>query len=123
MDLPNIFKKIINDPSTSWVLFKNGTCIMLLNPQKDLQAQALKIIKEHGSVTAGTPTGDFEVTKVPEIDGWIVTGDFLGIMIYVSNQEAKGKDDFEIGLIGRTKRELDGKELEVVYVENKRKSR
>ena len=43
--------------------------------------------------------------------------------MYVSSEEADNKkSDFEIGMIGRTKRELDAKELEVVHVEDKRKS-
>jgi hypothetical protein len=121
MDLVNIYKKVITDPSMSWVLFKHGTCVMLLNPEKDIQTQAIKILKEHGSVVAGTPSGDFEVTKIPEIKGWIVTGDYPGIMVYVSMVEGKKKKDFEIGMIGRTKRELDAKELEVLHIEDKGK--
>ena len=64
MDLLSVYKKIIIDSSMNWVLFKNGTCVMLLKPEKDIQAQAIKILKEHGSVVAGTPSGDFEVTKI-----------------------------------------------------------
>lgn len=121
MDLIHIYKKIVTDNSMCWVLFKNGTCVMLLRSEEDVRAQAINILKGHGSVTAGTPSGDFEVTKIPEIDGWVVTGDYPGIMIYVSEEEVNNKNDFEIGLIGRTKRELDGKGLEVMYVEDKGK--
>lgn len=122
MDLINIYKKIITDPSMSWVLFKHGTCVMLLNPAKDLQSQAVRILKEHGQVIAGTPSGDFEVTKIPEINGWVVTGDCPGVMMFVSEKETGGKrSDFDIGMIGRSKREHDSKELEVVHVEDKRK--
>lgn len=123
MDSVNIYKKIIIDPLMNWVLFKNGTCVMLMNPEKDIQEQAIKILKEHGMVAAGSPSGDFEVTKIPEINGWVVTGDYPGIMIYISIEEADKKNsDFEIGIIGRTKRERDAKELKVVYVENKQKN-
>ena len=119
MDLINIYKKVIIDPKVSWVVFKNGTCVMLLKPEKDLKVQAIKILKEHGRVLVGTPSGDFEVTKIPEIDGWVVTGDYPGIMNYVSQEELEGtKSDFEIGIIGRTKRELDAKELKVIHIEN-----
>lgn len=121
MDLVSVYKKIVIDQSSSWVLFGNGTCVMLLEPQKNIKEQAIKILREHGSVAAGTPSGDFEVTKIPEISGWIVTGDYPGIMMYVSLKEGEKKGDFEIGMIGRTKRELDGKVLEVVYVEEKHK--
>ena len=122
MDLINIYKKIITDQSASWVLFKHGTCVMLLEPQKDIKEQGVKILREHGSVIPGTPSGDFEVTKIPEIKGWVVTGDYPGIMMYVSYEEAgNNKNDFEIGMIGRSKREHDSKELEVVRVEDKGK--
>ena len=116
MDLVSIFKKIIIDTQVSWVLFKNGTCVMFENPQKDPQTEAINILKKQGRVIPGTPSGDFEVTKIPEINGWVVTGDYPGIMTYVSQEEGKEKRDFEIGLIGRTKRESDAKELEVVYI-------
>ena len=122
MDLVNIYKKIIIDPSKSWVLFKNGTCVMLLNPEEDVRAQAIKILKEHGPVVAGTVSGDFEVTKIQEINGWVVTGDYQGIMVYISEQEGKKKGDYEIGMIGRTKREFDARELEVAHVEYKGKN-
>ena len=123
MDLINIYKKIITDQSASWVLFRHGTCVMLLEPQKDLKEQCVKILREHGSVIPGTPSGDFEVTKIPEINGWIVTGDYPGIMMYISYKEGgNNKKDFEIGMIGRNKREHDAKELEVVHVEDKSES-
>ncbi len=122
MDLIDIYKKIITDQSASWVLFKNSTCVMLLRPAENIKEQAIKILREHGSAVAGTPSGDFEVTKLPELSGWAVTGDYPGIMMYVSDEEGKRKDDVEIGLIGRSKRERDAKELKVVYVEDRGKS-
>lgn len=122
IDLIVVFKKVVTDPLMSWVLFKNGTCVMLLEPQKDIKTQAIQILGRYGRVSAGTPSGDFEVIKIPEINGWIVTGDYPGIMMYVSLEEGKKRDDVKIGLIGRNKREQDAKELEVVYVENKQKN-
>lgn len=118
MDLVSIYKKIIIDKSARWVLFKNGTCVMLLEPQKNIKEQAVKILREHGSVVPGSSSGDFEVTKISEIDGWVVTGDYPGIMIYVSREEGKEKDDVEVGILGRRKRELDAKELEVAHIED-----
>lgn len=122
MDLVHIYKQVVIDPHMSWVLFKNGTCVMLLKPDKDIRSQAIRTLKEHGPVVAGTPSGDFEVTKIPEINGWVVTGDYPGIMTYISLDEAgKRNTDVEIGLIGRTKREIDANTLEVVHVEDKAK--
>lgn len=122
MDLVNTYRKIVIDPNVSWIVFKNGTCVMLMDPEEDIRVQAVKILKEHGLVVAGTSSGDFEVTKIPEINGWVVTGDCPGIMVYVSLEEGKKDSDFEIGMIGRTKRECDAKELEVVHIEDKRRN-
>ncbi len=120
MDLVNIYKKIIIDQSASWVLFKHGTCVMLLEPQKDIKTQAIQILQKHGVVIAGTPSGDFEVSKIPEIKGWMVTGDYPGIMMFVSEEEAgNNENDFEIGMLGRRKRELDAKTLEVIHIKDK----
>lgn len=116
MDLINVYKKVITDKSVSWVLFRHGTCVMLMEPKDDLQAQAKKILKEHGLAIAGTPSGDFEVIKIPEIEGWIITGDYPGIMDYVSLREGEKKSDFEIGMLGREKREADAKELKIINV-------
>jgi len=94
--------------------------MMLLERTKNVKEQAEKILREHGLVVPGTPSEDFEVTRIPEIKGWVVTGDYPGIMMYVSNEETGGKrSDFDIGMIGRSKRERDSKELEVVHVEDK----
>ena len=122
MDLVKIYNKIIIDSSISWVLFKHGTCVMLTKPGKDIRAQAINILKKHGSVMPGTPSGDFEVTKIPDLNGWVIIGDSPGIIMYVPMEEiGNNKSDFEIGMIGRTKRDLDGNELEVVHSEDRRK--
>src|SRR3989344_6310040 len=98
MDLINIYKKIIIDQLVSWVLFRNGTCVMLLERTKNVKEQAVKILREHGSVVHGTPSGDFELTKITEINGWVVTGDCPGVMMFVSEEETGGKrSDFDIG--------------------------
>lgn len=41
-------------------------------------------------------------------------------MAYVSLGEGEKKSDFEIGMIGRAKRESDAKGLEAVHIEDKR---
>ncbi len=63
MDLVSVYKKVVTDPAMSWVLFKHGTCVMMLKPQDDINTQAIRILQTHGSVIVGTPSGDFTVTK------------------------------------------------------------
>lgn len=121
MDVVAVFQKVVTDPSMSWVLFKHGTCVMLLNPEEDFRKQAITLLKNHGPVIPGTPSGDFDVTRIPDIQGWIVTGNFPGIMMYVFEDEAgNNNSDLEIGMLGRTKRDLDAKFVHVIHVEDHR---
>ena len=46
-NLVDRFKKIITDKQISWVVFKNGTCVMLLKPEADLKLQAINTLREH----------------------------------------------------------------------------
>ena len=66
---------------------------MLLTSEEDVQLQVIQILKEHGSVVAGTPSGDFEVTKIPEIHEWVITADYPEIMTCVSLEEGKNKSN------------------------------
>lgn len=121
MDFIAVFQKVVIDPDVSWVLFKHGTCVMLLTPEDDIRKQAIRILKDHGSVIPGTPSGDFDVTRIPDIQGWIVIGVYPGIMVYVSEDEAGSKHhDIDIGILGRTKRDLDAKFVTVIHTEDHR---
>lgn len=113
-DLVAIYKKIIDPKFKDWVVFESGTCVIIYNHQMDLKEEARGILKKYGAVTPGTESADFTIMKVEP--GWIVTGNQPGILNYVSEDEGGGKEDFEIGLIGRNKKELDGKESKIIYI-------
>lgn len=55
--LVDIWREIIVGDEKSWVLFENGTCVILMEPGADLAAQATQIIREWGPVHAGSPSG------------------------------------------------------------------
>lgn len=112
----NIYKKVIDPKLTDWVVFEHGTCVIIYHPPKDLKAEAVEVLEKYGQVYPGTSTADFNVLKVDS--GWIVTGDQPGILNYVSEDEGKGKEDYEIGLLGRNQKEQDSQKLKVVYVNN-----
>ena len=114
--LINIYKKVIEPKLKDWVVFEHGTCVILYHLPKDLEVEAKEVLQKYGPVYPGTSTADFTVTKVDS--GWIVTGDQPGILNYVSEEEGKGQEDFEIGLLGRDQKEQDSKELKVVYINN-----
>ena len=117
-------RSIIVGENKSWVLFKNGTCVVLVKPEADLAQQAIAIMKEWGPVYAGTPAGDFSVVHLDAYPGWVVTYQHPDILNYVSPDEvSSGAEDVTIGLLGRSKRDLDGESLTVVHVEDKRETR
>ena len=57
--LVNIWRRIILGKGKSWVVFANGTSVILMDPQDDLEAQAI----EHARVGSGArrqPCGRFQ---------------------------------------------------------------
>lgn len=115
------WRKIILGAEKSWALFESGTVVILMQPETDLSLQAIRIMQESGEVVIGTPAGDFSVIKLEEDPGWVVAYDHPDILNYVSQEEA-GEDanDWKIGLRGRSKRDEDATDLNVIYVEDKR---
>src|SRR5262245_30157325 len=111
-ELIQIFRKIIAGDKKSWVLFENATCVILVNPQSNLVEQATDLMKEH-PVLVGSYLGDFGTIKLINDPGWAVTCHHPDILTYVSPDEiGPGPgSDFGIGLLGRSKRDRDAKEL------------
>jgi hypothetical protein len=107
-------------PGRSWVLFANGTCVILMEPDGDLAGQARDLLREFGPVQAGTPAGDFTTIDLDDAPGWAVTCHHPDILTYVADDELEADDDLTVGLFGRGKRDQDGHELVVVHVEDKR---
>jgi len=119
--LVDAWRRIIKGDHKSWVLFEHGTCVILMEPEQDLAAQARAIMAEWGPVHAGTPAGDFGVIHLQDGSGWAVYGHHPDMLTYVSRDEL-GPDPAEvaIGLHGRSKRDEDARTLSVVHVEDKR---
>ena len=115
------WRQIIVGGEKSWVLFENGTCVILMNPEADLRQQANELMREWGPVRAGTPAGDFSVIELPQHPGWVVTCHHPDILNYVSPDEVEaGASDVIIGLLGRSKRHQDAEGLIIIHVEDKR---
>ncbi len=113
----------INPKFQDWVLFKNGTYIIFEHAEeiRHLESTALKLIKEFGPVYSGERSEDFDVTDLKNTEGWIVSGHGYGMYTYVSPQELKYKkpDTAKIGLFGRKKRDLDGRNPVIIHVNRK----
>ena len=55
-------------------------------------------------------------------EGWIVVGHHPDILVYVSPKEIeKSTNDVVVGMYGRSKRDLDAKELQIIHIEDNRK--
>ena len=120
--LIEIWRSVIVGDDKSWVLFKNGTCVILMEPEADLAAQAIELMKEWGPVHAGCSAGDFSTIDLTDVPGWVVTSHHNDILTYVGPEEVAEAEpsDLVVGLLGRAKRDQDAHELEVIHVEDKR---
>src|SRR4030095_11390199 len=116
------WRQILIGDKKSWVLFKHGTCVILMQPEQDIRRQAVALMREWGPVHAGSPAGDFSTITLQDYPGWVVTCHHNDILTYVGPGELTedGSDDIAIGLFGRSKRDRDASELEVIHVEDRR---
>lgn len=110
---------MLSDERVPWVLSANGTVVVLRNPILDLGRQASEFLEEWGPVVVATPAGDFNVLKPSDVPGWIVTSHNDDIFTYVSPEEVgnAGAGDMFIGLTGRSKRDQDSRDPEIIYIE------
>lgn len=124
MTLLENVKLAINPKFEDWVLFEHGTYIIFDNADtiSDVQAEAIRLMKEFGPVYAGSPAGDFGVTHLNKTEGWVVSGHGYGMYTYVnpSELEAKFPTDIEIGTFGRSKRQKDGDSPVIVHINRKK---
>jgi hypothetical protein len=110
----------------SWVLFQHGTCVVLPDPSPgdDLGARAVKLLAEYGPVYIRSPSGGFGVAHLEDVPGWCVTCHHDEVLTYVGPADVtRGAGDLEVGLCGRSKRHMDGTELTVTHIEDRRLAR
>jgi hypothetical protein len=122
-ELVEAWRATINGPAKSWVLFENGTCVILMEPEPDLAAQATALLQEFGPVHAGSSFGDFSVITLEDGRGWVVTCHHNDILTFVGPDEVRpDAEDVVVGLYGRSKRGQDAEQLRVLHVEDKRRA-
>ena len=71
--LNEIWKQIFSDEVKSGVIFKNGTCVVCRESDKDPRKYATDLMKNMGIVIPGSSHGDFVVHPLDKIPGWVVT--------------------------------------------------
>ncbi len=120
-DLIETWRATINGPNKSWVLFENGTCVIIMEPEVDLAAQATAMLREYGPVHAGSSFGDFSTITLEDGRGWVVTCHHNDILTFVGPDECSpDAQDVVVGLLGRSKRGQDAEVLRVLHVEDNR---
>ena len=110
----------INPKYENWILFENGTSIIIedTSDSKEIKTQGLEKMKKFGPVRAGGSAGDFNVITLKETEGWLVSGHGYGMYTYVHPKELPedNPDDYVIGLYGRSKRNLDGLHFKILCI-------
>lgn len=115
------WRQCIRGDDKSWVMFRNGTCVILMQPEADLAEQARRVLAEWGPVHIGSPAADFSVITLDNDSGWVVTGHHPDVLNFVGRDEMPGDaTDLLIGMLGRGARDDDSRALEVVHVEDRR---
>lgn len=116
------WRATIQGENKSWVVFRHGTCVVLVDPgpDADLAAEATEILREYGPVFAGSAAGDFGTITLDSGQGFVVYGHHNDVLTFVGPEEVAEPSNLAIGLHGRGKRDRDGRELEVIHVEDRR---
>jgi len=123
-DLVTVYRKTVIGKLKPWVLFNNGTCVTLMNPESDLQNQAIQILFKYGPLYPATGSNEFAVRRMSGYPGYMVHGHHPDILVYVSPADVeKNADDVTIGKFGLARRDKDGRELHVIHVEDKLSAR
>jgi hypothetical protein len=60
-DLIATWERIIIGDAKHWVLFRHGTCVVLVGSPSGLSERALEILREWGPAHVGTPAADFNI--------------------------------------------------------------
>jgi hypothetical protein len=108
------------DPFHPWVVFDNGTCVVLREPEGDLAEHARALLAKWGR------DPDFQVRKIGGHAEQLVFCNHPDILNYVTTDEisklesaslGKGTMTTTIGIAGRSRRRMDSKELKVIHVQ------
>jgi N-glycosidase YbiA len=112
------WRRIIVGDDKAWALFARGTCVIFAGAHADIAARAAALLREVGPVHAGSTAGDFSVIALDDGLGWVVTSHHPDVLTHVPPPEV-GPDPSElsVGLLGRSWRDQDAAELNVVHVE------
>lgn len=118
--LIDAWRRLLTGSGKSWVLFEHGTCVVVEDPVGDPVERATGILREYGPVQVATPSGDFRVLELNGGEGWLVTGHHPDVVTFVPLADSEDQSHLAVGILGRGRRDQDGRELRVVHVEDVR---
>lgn len=114
-------KNSIKRQYTSWVVFANGTYVVITadSSTPDLRTRAIEILKDFGNTEGKKLSQSDLVISLKDIDGWIVDSPFQGLYTYVSRLELKNNSilypkDSDITLLAISKRKKDFTDRNVI---------
>lgn len=117
-----IWRKIIVGDEKSWVLFRQGTCVVLAEPGNDPAEEARTLLAEWGPTGNDNPVADYLAVKLTKDPGWVVACRHPDILTYIGPDEVvdlANPSEERIGLLGRGRRYADSAELHVIHQEIK----
>lgn len=119
-ELIRAVKEIADAISPRWVLFENGTFVILRNDQQPdaIGFWAVEMLETYGIVAREDRPLLFEVKATNK--GWLVTGDYWAIYTYVDPIEIKGDttDLEKIGRHGMAKRNSDSVAPKIIFLQD-----
>lgn len=113
---------LASEESSSWVLFNNGTCIILRNFSGALEVEAKRLLESADKNIGHGGFRDLNVSPIPEPSGWIVTGEQPNVRVFVDPSDFNEPldSDLQVGLVGRINATFDAKELLAIFIHESR---
>jgi len=102
-----------------WVLFENGTCVILVESCEDPVQHAIKLLKALYA-NDGIEFGDYGVQMLDLNKGWIVTSTHPDIVTLVTCDEVPEEyrdDTLSIGSHAKKKRSMDAGSCKVIHMQ------
>jgi len=97
-------------------VFRNGTCVFSTDPME--QETAISLLRKHGGVEPGMPSGDFGIARVEQPEpGYLVRYSHPSILHFEADGRLSINESEEamLGLLLRTGRQMDAADPRVIY--------
>lgn len=104
----------------NWVLFKNGTYVILddISGIPDVAQEALRLLEAYRPKSAVETTNwDYSISHLDRVEGWSVYGRGYGIYTYVNpNEMIDAASPPNIIVFSKNKRTLDENNPQIIYI-------